>query len=213
MERCVIFCAGGFDRLMVPIEKTDRVVAADGGYAHVLSLGVTPDAVLGDFDSLGYVPAGAEQFPVEKDDTDAMLAVRWGLAQGCRSFLIYGALDGPRPDHTLASYQTLQFLAEQGAQGYLVGLSYVATVIKDGKIAFPASAKGTVSVFCMGADARGVSISGLKYPLENGTLRAGYPLGVSNSFTGSPAQIRVEQGSLLVLYERENGLSGRYIYG
>jgi thiamine pyrophosphokinase len=56
----------------------------------------------------------------------------------------------------------------------------------------------------MGADARGVTIQGLRYELEDGTLSAGFPLGVSNHFTGSPAKIQVENGSLLVLFERKN---------
>ena len=77
-------------------------------------------------------------------------------------------------------------------------------MVKDGEIHFPAEAKGTISVFCMGADARGVDIEGLYYTLENGTLTAGFPLGVSNHFAGKPACIRAEKGSLLVIYEREN---------
>ena len=144
--------------------------------------------------------------PVEKDATDAMLAARRGLELGYREFLFYGSLDGPRLDHTVANFQTLQFLADRGAKGYLIGNTHIVTVVKDGEIAFPAGKKGTISVFCMGADAREVTIEGLHYSLENGTLSAGFPLGVSNHFTGAPAAIKVKNGSLLVIYERENGL-------
>ena len=76
MGRCVIFCAGGFEKLALPIEEDDYILAADGGLAHLQKLGLAPDGILGDFDSLGYVPENAQVFPVEKDDTDAMLAVR-----------------------------------------------------------------------------------------------------------------------------------------
>ena len=206
MARFVIFCAGGFEKLLEPIKPDDYLLAADGGLAHMQKLGVTPDGILGDFDSLGYVPDSAAVFPVEKDDTDAMLAVRKGLAMGYKEFLLYGSLDGPRLDHTVANFQTLQFLADHGAAGYLIGNTHIVTVVKNGSISFPASAEGIISVFCMGADARGVTIEGLYYSLENGTLSAGFPLGVSNHFTGKPAAIRVEEGSLLVIYERENGL-------
>ena len=206
MDRCLIFCAGGFDRLLLPIEDDDKIIAADGGYLHTQKLGVTANILLGDFDSLGYVPQGAEIFPVEKDDTDAMLAARRGLELGYKEFLFYGSLDGPRPDHTVANFQTLQFLADRGAKGYLIGNTHIVTVVKNGAISFPAGAKGTISVFCMGPDAHGVTIAGLHYPLENSTLSAGFPLGVSNHFTGAPAAISVEDGSLLVIYERENGL-------
>ena len=206
MGTCVIFCAAGFDRLALPIGQDDIVIAADGGLVHTQALGIAPDVILGDFDSLGYTPQGANVFPVEKDDTDAMLAVRRGLSMGFRKFLLYGSLDGPRLDHTVANFQTLQFLADNDAQGVLVGNTTMATVIKNGRLSFPTSAEGTISVFCHGPDAKGVTLKGLYYPLENGTLTPGFPLGASNHFTGVPAKITVEEGSLLVIWERRAGL-------
>ena len=209
MGTCVIFCAAEFTELLLPIKKGDFVIAADGGLQHTKKLNIRPDAILGDFDSLGYTPEGANVFPVEKDDTDAMLAVRKGLQLGYREFLLYGSLDGPRLDHTVANFQTLQYLADHGASGYLVGKEYLVTVVKDGSLFFPAGAEGTVSVFCMGADAEGVTLEGLYYPLEKGTLSAGFPLGVSNHFTGQQAKISVTKGSLLVLWDRKNGFPER----
>ena len=206
MARFVIFCAGGFEDLLEPIGQQDYILAADGGLVHVQKLGLSPNGILGDFDSLGYVPDSAAVFPVEKDDTDAMLAVRRGLELGYEEFLLYGSLDGPRLDHTVANFQTLQFLADHGAKGYLIGNTHMVTVVKNGSISFPATATGIISVFCMGSDAHGVTIEGLHYSLEKGTLSAGFPLGVSNHFVGKPATIEVEDGSLLVIYERGNGL-------
>ena len=205
MGSCIIFCAAGFEALARPIGAGDHVIAADGGLRHTRKLGITPDTVLGDFDSLGFTPEGANVFPVEKDDTDAMLAVRRGLQLGYLEFLLYGSLDGPRLAHTVANFQTLQYLADPGAVGYLIGNTTMVTVVKDGSISFPAGATGTVSVFCMGPDAQGVTLEGLYYPLQNGTLTPGFPLGVSNHFTGANAKISVETGSLLVLWDRENG--------
>ena len=137
MANCVIFCAGGFDGLLSPIQSDDLVIAADGGLTHAQQLGIAPQVILGDFDSLGYVPENSRVFPVEKDDTDAMLAVRHGLLKGCDRFCLYGTLDGPRLDHTIANFQTLQFLADRKATGYLIGKDYIATVVKDGSIRFP----------------------------------------------------------------------------
>lgn len=205
METCVIFCAGEFDALLEPIRDTDLVMAADGGLRHLRKIGVDPDCVLGDFDSLGYVPQGASVFPVEKDDTDSMLAVRRGLEMGCRRFVLYGGMDGPRLDHTIANLQTLQFLADRGVQGVLVGLTHIAAVVKNGAIAFSEDAEGIISLFCMGADARGVTIRGVQYELTDGCLSAGFPLGVSNHFVGEKSKISVKDGSLLVIYDRKNG--------
>ena len=209
MRECVIFCAAECDGLARPIGPESFVIAADGGLRHTEKLGLTPDAVLGDFDSLGFCPEGANVFPVEKDDTDAMLAVRLGLERGCGEFLLYGSLDGPRLDHTVANFQTLQFLADHGVVGYLIGNTTIVTVVKNGKIIFPAGLSGTISVFCMGKDAEGVIERGLFYGLENGVLTSGFPLGVSNHFTGEAAEISVKNGSLLVLWDRNCGLPSR----
>ena len=209
MGKCVIFCAAEFTSLLEPIGSEDHVIAADGGLKHTEKLGISPDEILGDFDSLGYIPADSRVFPVEKDDTDAMLAVRRGLQLGFREFILYGSLDGPRLDHTIANFQTLQFLSDHGAFGSLAGNEYLVTVVKNGTLRFPAGCEGTVSVFCLGADAESVTLKGLYYPLDRGTLTAGFPLGVSNHFTGAEAEITVEKGSLLVLWDRKNGLPER----
>ena len=209
MKRCVIFCAAGFDSLAVPIDKDDLVIAADGGLQHIQRLGIRPDVILGDFDSLGFIPEGANVFPVEKDDTDAMLAVRHGLRVGCGEFLLYGSLDGKRLDHTVANFQTLQFLADNGALGYLIGQDYMVTVVKNGAVSFPPESDGILSVFCLGSDAEGVSIQGAQYSLIDGRLTAGFPLGVSNHFVGEKVTVSVKNGSLLLMWDRKNGLPMR----
>ena len=209
MATCVIFCAAEFDALARPVEAGDYLLAADGGLAHFEKLGLRPNGIIGDFDSLGYVPTGAEVFPVEKDDTDAMLAARKGLELGFRDFIFYGSMDGPRLDHTIANFQTLQFLADNGAAGYLVGKDYIVTVIREETISFPAGAAGILSLFCLGPDAEDITIRGLHYPLEKGKLTSGFPLGVSNHFTGKEASITVEKGSVLAMWDRGNGFAQR----
>lgn len=204
MQTCVIFCAGGFEKLARPIDASDFILAADGGLVHLQKLGLFPHGVIGDFDSLGYIPQGAQVFPVEKDDTDSMLAVRKGLELGFRRFEIYGALDGDRLDHTIANLQTLHFLAERGAVGYLVGLRHMVTVVRNGRIRFSKEAKGILSVFCLGKDAKGVCLRGLKYPMENGTLTSGFPLGVSNHFIGEEAAVAANDGMVTVVYDTVN---------
>lgn len=209
MKKCLIFSAAEFDDMIRDPEPEDMIIAADGGLRHLQKKKLTPNVVLGDFDSLTYIPEDALVYPEEKDDTDTMLAVRLGLSRGYREFVIYGGLDGPRIDHTVANFQTLQYLADHDACGYLVGREQLVTVVKDGMIRFPAGVEGTVSIFCMGPDARGVTLRGLKYPFENGRLTAGFPLGVSNQFRGTRASIRVTDGSLLVIWERKNGFPVR----
>ena len=208
MKPCIIFCAAQFDGLLFPIPENALVIAADGGLRHTQALGLSPDVILGDFDSLGYIPQSSQVHPVEKDDTDSMLAIRLGLERGCDRFYLYGAMDGPRLDHTIANFQTLAHLATHGARGTLIGTRYIATVLKDEALSFPAEASGILSLFSLGDRAQ-VSIEGLHYPLDRGTLTADFPLGVSNHFTGKPTRITVHSGLVLALWDRENGLGVR----
>lgn len=206
MSKCVIFCAAGFDKLVEPLKAQDLIIAADGGLRHVNALGRVPDAMIGDFDSLGYIPDKGVVYPVEKDDTDSMLAVRLGLEKGFNEFIIYGGMDGKRLDHTIANFQMLKYLAEHGATGTLVGADYLACVIRNQKMTFPKGKEGDFSLFCLGADAEGVSIRGLYYEVENISMTSGFPLGVSNHFTEKPVEIAVQSGCLLALWERKAGL-------
>ena len=89
----------------------------------------------------------------------------------------------------------------------------ILTLLKNGRLSFSPEAEGILSVFCMGADAHGVTLKNLYYPLENGTLTAGFPLGVSNHFTGNAASVSVADGSLLLLWDRKNGLPCGYASG
>lgn len=212
MKTCVIFCAAEFSGLLNPIGPDDLVIAADGGLRHTQALGIRPDVILGDFDSLGYIPEEGQVFPVEKDDTDSMLAIRLGLERGYTDFRIYGALDGPRLDHTMANFQTLAFLAARGARGWLIGRDYIVTVASRETLIFSDSARGILSCFCLGADIQNLTIQGLQYPLERGALSASFPLGVSNHFLGQEGRISLGDGLLLVLWDRENGLCRREPY-
>ncbi len=200
MGKCVILCAGEIAGGILPLEADDLLIAADGGYRHTHKLGLAPHIVLGDFDSLGFVPEGAQVHPKEKDDTDAMLAVKLGLSKGYKEFYIYGGMDGPRVDHTMANFQLLHYLAQRGARGFLMGVRQIATVITD-HLVFPREQTGTVSVFCLSAQAI-VDIEGLKYTLKDGILRPSFPLGVSNAFIGKEGKITVKEGTVLVIWEK-----------
>ena len=191
----------GEDAVILPA-SADLVIAADGGYAALEALGVQADLVVGDFDSLGYVPASEEtvQHPVRKDDTDTLLAVRLGLERGYRNFVITGALGG-RLDHSFANLQVLLFLRDHGARGVLYGDGFAATAVTDGSITMEGS--GTLSVFSFDPTATGVSLRDVSYPLENATLTSSFPIGVSNEFIGKCATIGVEQGTLLVMWQAE----------
>lgn len=201
MGICYIFgAADGLPDKFVKLEG-DLVIAADSGINHLEKFGATPDIAVGDFDSLGFVPDCAEviKHPVMKDDTDTMLAVKTGLERGYTQFVIYGGVGG-RPDHTFANYQTLCYISRCGGRGYLCFNGYTACCITDSKINF-SGGDGTVSVFAMSGEALGVTLKGVLYPLENAKLDYSFPLGVSNEFAESPAEIGVGSGTLLIIWQ------------
>ena len=197
---CYIFGAGGFYGLPQRPAAGDTVIAADGGWRICRRENITPDLLLGDFDSLHTVPdfARIRRVPVEKDDTDMMLAIKRGLERGETLFHLYGGMGGRRTDHTVANLQALLYLADHGAEGWLHGRDERWTAIRDGSIVFPARPEGILSVFCVGPDAEGVTIRGAQYPLEGATLTASVPLGVSNHFIGQDIMVEVIHGSLLL---------------
>ena len=196
---CFIFGAGSYYGLAQRPVPGDTVIAADGGWRTCRQEGITPDLLLGDFDSLPEVPHfdHIRRVPVEKDDTDMMLAIKEGLRRGETVFHLYGGMGG-RTDHTIANLQSLLYLACHGARGWLYGDQERLTAICDGELTLPAREKGIVSVFCMGADAEGVTIQGAQYPLEDAALTADFPLGVSNHFIGSAVRVAVRRGCLLI---------------
>ena len=159
------------------------------------------DLVLGDFDSLGVAPKhpNVMQLPVEKDDTDTVFAIKTGLEKGYRHFYIYGGLGGKRSDHTIANLQSLLYLANRKARGWLFGENCVWTAIKNSSITL--KGEGNVAVFCFDGVARGVTLKGLKYELQNAEVTSDFPIGVSNSMAAEEATVEVTDGALLVMYD------------
>lgn len=182
----------------------DLVIAADAGLTLARELGLTPSLTVGDFDSLGCVPEGGDvmRLPVEKDDTDMAAALRIGRERGYRTFYLFGGTGG-RPDHTYANYQLLADCAGRKETAILFGQGYRAVAIADGaRLTFPKTARGTLSVFSVLGEAKGVSERGVYYSLTDATLSGTVPLGVSNHFlSGVSAEISVGQGTLLVFFE------------
>ena len=201
--RCYIAGAGEFVESVLP-EDGDYIIAADAGYSSLISRGIMPDLVIGDFDSLGEAPdhPNVIQSPIEKDDTDMMLAVKQGLENGCNLFTINGGLGG-RLDQSLANIQILAFLAENDAFGTLIGNDICIIAIKGGEVDLSVdTTKGKrISIFSHGGKAEGVTLKGLRYPLENATVTDIYPIGVSNEFADEDVVISVESGALIIMWE------------
>lgn len=203
MKKCVIIGAGELFG-DVKLDTGDYLIAADGGLDHIKSLGLTPDVIIGDFDSVSdarEMPEGIEviRHPVEKDETDSYLAYRLGYERGFREFHIFGGTGG-REDHTFANYCLLLKAKNEGCNAFLYGKDQISTVIKNEKMRIFGNPGASFSVFALGAIASGVTVKGAKYEAEKVTLTPDFPLGVSNSFTDSGyADIEAECGALLIM--------------
>lgn len=204
-RRCVIFAAGPIERperigRLWQLRPDDLTIAADGGLRNASLLGVKPQIVMGDMDSLNQseIPEGARFYPVRKDDTDTMLALKTGIEQGCREFILFGALGG-RLDHTYANIQALCFLLDRGCQGTLLDGMHLLTMVRNGQIVLDCPFKH-LSVFSYSDHCFGVCESGVDYPLSDAQLDSGFPLGVSNrQLPGEKAVISVREGTLLLI--------------
>lgn len=205
MGTCYIVGAGAFTNRDFVVETDDLVIAADGGYRALLGLGVIPHILLGDFDSLGGVPADLPSsvkvihFPTKKDDTDTGIALETGYQMGYRAFALYGC-GGGRLDHLFANMQSMCRYQKLGAAMRLTDADYDLFALHNGTLALPPRPADTlVSVFCNGDTAEGVSLAGLQYPLNNATLTCDYPLGVSNHYASGNATASVKNGTLWVM--------------
>ncbi|MBQ2957762.1 MAG: thiamine diphosphokinase [Clostridia bacterium] len=201
MKRCIIVGAGEFfPGCRIEKRPDDLLIAADGGYKYLKDLNLRPDLLVADFDSL--TVSAPDDIPVmrfksEKDDTDMGLSIAEGIRRGYTEFFIYGGTGG-RADHTFANYQALVGLSRKGMRGYLFGDGWAAAAITDSSLSLRPMNSGTVSVFSVDNESRGVSIKGLKYTLDGVSLTNSFPLGVSNEFIGRSAHISVESGTLLI---------------
>lgn len=203
MKRCFIYSAGTFYGLRERPRPGDFQIAADAGLLLCRQLGLEPDLIIGDFDSMPQPEdAPSVRVPVEKDDTDTMLAIRAGLHEGCTEFYCYGATGGRRLDHTLANLQSLAFLRRHGARGYVYDDCFVYTVMEDETLTIAQAVPwGLLSVFSLESPASGLTLRGVQYPLTDAALDSAFPLGVSNHILAPQAEISVRSGLLLVGWE------------
>lgn len=176
----------------------DYVIAVDGGLAYLDEMGRKPDMSLGDFDSLGYVPKGMRvvRFSPKKNKSDMELAIERARNMRYEELYVYGAL-GRRLDHTIANLQLCAKYAERGAYMTIIGACEAVTFLSGpDTLEMPARESGTISVFSLTDESRGVFERGLAYELDDAVLTNRTSLGLSNEFIGEPVLIGVESGTL-----------------
>lgn len=200
---CYIVGAGDNAGTNFTKKTNEYVIAADGGLEKLNELGIEPDIIMGDFDSLGYIPQGDNvlRHKVEKDDTDMMLAVKKAMELKYNFIEIFGGTGG-RIDHTIANIQTMLYASRRGVKIKMTDSRNIYFVITNASITLPSREQGDLSVFALGGEAVNVNIIGAKYVAQGVHLTPDNPTAVSNSYIGDSVKISVEDGSLLIISER-----------
>ncbi|MBI4097393.1 MAG: thiamine diphosphokinase [Candidatus Levybacteria bacterium] len=207
MKRAAIFLHGNppkKSRVKQFLTKNTAILCADGGTAYALDLGLKPDVVIGDLDSLDKkVQAKLRKervqtytYPTEKNETDSELVLQYALDEGYRDIVIFGWM-GSRLDHVLAN---LTLFTEQKRDVTITIVEPEQTLyIVKSSLALTGKKGEYISLIPLKGDVGGVTTKGLKWALHNETLYFGKTRGISNEFTGKAAEITVKSGVLLVI--------------
>ncbi len=182
----------------------DLVVCADSGYLHCETLGITPDLIIGDFDSssLSGVPEGVPvtQLPVEKDQTDLHACIEYAIEQGATEILLFGAR-GTRLDHSLAAISLVYMGLMRGVTIRTIDEHNEMFMFR-GTVEIPRKEGYKLSLLPV-TEAGGIYAEGVYYPLTGQTMDWGNPYGVSNEFTADVAKITAESGVLMAILSRD----------
>ena len=203
MKRCVIF--GGAEmtdesRIRAALRPDDFILCCDSGLRYAERLHLRPSLIVGDFDSHAKPETETEviALPREKDDTDTVYAAREAVRRGFEEFLLIG-VTGRRFDHTFGNVSLLLWLDKMGKKARILD-DYSEMEIVSGS---PAEIGGEFPYFSLlniSGTARGITIRGAKYPLDNAEIRNDYQYGISNEvLPGQTASVTVREGCLLLV--------------
>jgi len=213
MTRAIIFANGRMQDPPIILshrQPSDLIIAADGGTHHCKSLGITPDVIIGDLDSLdpnevtAYQQAGVEihQYPIRKDETDLELVLQYTLKQGVSELYIIGAL-GERWDMTVANILLMAHTMFSGLKIRMLDGSQELVLLRgDDQIDLLGQPGYQLSLIPLAGDAHGVTTHGLEYSLNDESLYFASTRGVSNVFLHDHAQVIVRKGILLCILNR-----------
>jgi thiamine pyrophosphokinase len=214
--RAIIFANGELrhpESVAALIHDDDFIIAADGGSYHCAQLGITPDLVVGDFDSLGESEMQALQtrgsrlvrYDRHKDFTDLELALEHAHKNGASKALVFAAL-GRRWDQTLANLLLPAVQTLSGLEIRLIDGAQEISLLRGGEnCRLEGQVGDTLSLIPLTLEARGILTQGLEYPLNRETLYLGATRGISNVFSKPQANVSLEEGLLLICILRQQG--------
>ena len=201
---------------LASVDDRPLLIAADGGAVHLLEAGLTPDVVVGDFDSLSardrrrLEALGVELLVMErdKDESDMELCLLTALERGAARIVILGALGVVRPEHSLANLLLLADPRLDAVEVAIAGrgsrITRVGAVGEPGACTIEGQPRDFVSLFAVGGAVEGVTTSGLRFGLRDETLLMGPSRGLSNELLEPVAKVTTRDGCLIVIHTRRS---------
>ncbi|MHB8062825.1 MAG: thiamine diphosphokinase [Ruminiclostridium sp.] len=210
--KAVLVCNGSvsdYDSIKKYIKLSDYIISVDGGAGHLRKMGITPNILIGDFDSANsedlkfFIDQGIEayKFQTEKDMTDSELAVEKALKIGADELLFIGAI-GSRADHSFTNILLLKKLLDIGVKACIIDENNQIYMFKT-TFTIQKQDGYKLSLIPISEIVTGVSTKGLKYKLNDATMNLGTSWGVSNEFLEDNATVTIEEGILLVCLSRD----------
>ncbi len=203
--KAVIFGAGSMPsgkKIKSMITGSDFIICADGGFDNAKEIGILPDVLIGDLDSIKEIKIGRSiidnsnikliKYPREKDSSDLELSIEYAVEQGFKDIIVFAAM-GSRIDHSLSN---IHLLVRYSLDGYkvkiiddnnIISLIYPNMEIEKDDYKY--------SLIPIGLDGIVVSLKGFKYELENKLIPFGTTLGVSNIVIENKAEIKLHSGT------------------
>lgn len=184
----------------------DYIICADGGSNHAYNMEFIPDYIIGDLDSadskvIEYFKSCNvvfEKFPAKKNETDTELCIYLAKRLGATNIDFIGALGG-RVDHMIANISLLYSVRNMNIIPRIISESEEMHIAINEEVVIEGNSNDTLSVIPIGGDAKGVTLRGVEYPLDNYNMKYGLPLGISNVMLGDKCYVKVYKGSLLIV--------------
>lgn len=218
MKTCLIVTGGKLDlafaRSFLKEHKIDKIIAVDGGLESAEALGLVPDYIVGDFDTVhSEVIEQFRQMPFivweqhkpEKNETDTELARSRAMTLGCSRIIFLGATGG-RLDHMLGNLHALYACMQSGIEAWIVDRQNRLYLLDEGKTFYRETTFGKyISFLPYTEEVKGITLTGFKYPLDKKDIRRGEEVGlcISNELAQDQAKISLEDGILICVESRD----------
>lgn len=210
--KIVIVCGGkapSRELLLEEIQSAEFIICADAGANYLYEYKITPQLLVGDFDSirpevLDHYKNFAENvitYPVEKDDTDSELALEKAFELGAEVVTFLGCT-GSRIDHVLGNIGLLKRCLNSGVRGFIKDNNNCIFLINESTNLIGENGT-TFSLQAYGGMVKNLTIRGAKYHLNNYDLQVGDPITISNVFLKEPVNITFDEGVVLVFYSKD----------